>query len=298
MGEAENWLRQQLKHHYDEGESMEMAAIVMEHLTGQNRLQRVAQKEAQLQEQQLQLLNEINQRLQKNEPVQYILGEAYFGPLKLFVDTSVLIPRPETEELVRWVVEDVKAQGKPVFQPNGNEADKTTLLKILDVGTGSGCIALLLKHLMPLAEVWGCDASDAALNIARRNGSELDIRVDFVPLDFLDAAQQVQLPTVDIIVSNPPYIPLRDKETMQPNVVAHEPHLALFVPDNDALIFYKALAQFGKERLYAGGAIYVEIHEALGAEVVALFEKEEYKNVLIKKDMQGKDRMVKAEKLS
>ena len=298
MGEAENWLRQQLKQHYDEGESIEMAAIVMEHLTGQNRLQRVAQKEAHLQEQQLQLLHEINQRLQKNEPVQYILGEAYFGPLKLFVDTSVLIPRPETEELVRWVVEDVKAQGKPVFQPNGNEADKTTLLKILDVGTGSGCIALLLKHLMPLAEVWGCDASDAALNIARRNGSELDIRVDFVPLDFLDAAQQVQLPTVDIIVSNPPYIPFRDKETMQPNVVAHEPHLALFVPDNDALIFYKALAQFGKERLYAGGAIYVEIHEALGAEVVALFEKEEYKNVLIKKDMQGKDRMVKAEKLS
>lgn len=298
MGEAENWLRQQLKQHYDEGESMEMAAIVMEHLTGQNRLQRLAQKEAQLQEQQLQLLNEINQRLQKNEPVQYIMGEAYFGPLKLFVDTSVLIPRPETEELVRWVVEDVKAQGKPVFQPNGNEADKTTLLKILDVGTGSGCIALLLKHLMPLAEVWGCDASDAALNIARRNGSELDIRVDFVPLDFLDAAQQVQLPTVDIIVSNPPYIPLSDKETMQPNVVAHEPHLALFVPDNDALVFYKALAQFGKERLYAGGAIYVEIHEALGAEVVALFEKEGYKNVLIKKDMQGKDRMVKAEKRS
>jgi release factor glutamine methyltransferase len=296
MGEAEIWLRQQLQQHYDKSESGNIAAMVMEHLTGSNRLQRVSQNEDTLSDQQLHQLSEISQRLQKFEPVQYVLGEANFGPLKLFVDRSVLIPRPETEELVHWIVEEVKASGKPVFHQARTEADKTTLLKILDVGTGSGCIALLLKHLMPLAEVWGCDASDAALTIARQNGSELDIRVDFVGLDFLDAAQRKQLPTVDIIVSNPPYIPLQEKESLQPNVVAHEPHLALFVPDNDDLLFYKALAQFGHDRLYEGGAIYTEIHEDKGKAVAALFEKEGYKNVVVKQDMQGKDRMVKAEK--
>lgn len=294
MGEAEIWLRKQLAQQYDESERINIAALVMEHLTSQNRLQRITQKEAPLSVQQLHELTDMEKRLQKAEPVQYILGEAYFGPLKLFVDASVLIPRPETEELARWVEEDVKVQGKPVFQQQGTEADKTDLLKILDVGTGSGCIALLLKHLMPLAEVWGCDASDAALNIARRNGSELDIRVDFVGIDFLDAAQRVQLPTVDIIVSNPPYIPVQEKGSLPTNVVAHEPHLALFVPDDDALVFYRALAQFGKQRLYAGGAIYAEIHENLGEAVIALFKSEGYSKVDLRKDMQGKDRMVKA----
>ena len=295
-GEAEVWLRSQLQHLYSEGESSQMAHMVMEHLTGSNRLQRMELKNQPLTVEQLQQLNQIEQRLATHEPVQYILGEAYFGNLKLYVNKDVLVPRPETEELVHWVVSDVKESGKPVFNGAKNDADKTDLLKILDVGTGSGCIALSLKAQMPLAEIWGCDTSDAALTVARRNGSELDIRVDFVGLDFLDAAQRHQLPTVDIIVSNPPYIPLTEKETMQPNVVAHEPHRALFVPDNDALIFYKALAQFGKDRLYAGGSIYAEIHENLGTDVVQLFEKEGYQNVQLKKDMQGKHRMVKAVK--
>lgn len=294
MGEAENWLRRQLELQYDAGESQQMAAMVMEHLTGYNRLQRMAKMEEQLTTEQQENLNQLDQRLQKAEPVQYVLGEAHFGPLTLFVDASVLIPRPETEEVVHWVVTDVKAAGKAVFQQNGNEADKTNELKILDVGTGSGCIALLLKHQMPLAEVWGCDASDAALNIARRNGAELNIRVDFVGLNFLDAAQQVQLPTVDILVSNPPYIPQEEKESLAPHVVAHEPHMALFVPDNDALIFYKALAHFGKFRLYPGGSIYVETHEDKAGDVAHLFEAEGYEKVTIKKDMQGKNRMVKA----
>lgn len=146
---------------------------------------------------------------------------------------------------------------------------------------------------MPKAEVWGCDVSEKALNVARRNGSALDIRVDFQGMNFLDEAQQKQLPLVDIVVSNPPYIPFYNKEHMNPNVVNHEPHTALFVPNDDALLFYKALAQFGKQRLYKNGSIYVEIHEDLGHDVVTLFEKEGYVNVELKKDMQGKDRMVK-----
>jgi release factor glutamine methyltransferase len=213
--------------------------------------------------------------------------------LKLFVDRNVLIPRPETEELVDWVISDVKQKGLDVFNKNATAADKTSLLKILDVGTGSGCIALALKSAMPLAEVWGCDSSDEALNVARRNGSALNIRVDFQGVDFLDPAQQRLLPSVDVIVSNPPYIPLRDKHTIQPNVMDYEPHQALFVPDEDALVFYRALADFAMNRLHAGGNIYMEIHETLGNDVAELFKEQGYTNVELRKDMQGKDRMVK-----
>jgi release factor glutamine methyltransferase len=296
LGEAELWLRQQLQSVYDESESGNIAAWVMEHLTGLDRMERREIAEEPLVVEQLHHLTGIVQRLQAHEPVQYVLGEVYFSGLKLYVDKAVLIPRPETEELVEWIVADVKKAGLDVFQRGPSEADETTQLKILDVGTGSGCIALALKNKMPKAEVWGCDASDEALNVARRNGSDLDIRVDFVGVNFLEEDQRHQLPTVNIIVSNPPYIPLKDKESMQPNVVAHEPHLALFVPDNNALVFYEALAQFGQTRLYDKGAIYVEIHEDSGNDVVQLFQSYGYTQVELKKDMQGKDRMVKAKK--
>lgn len=180
------------------------------------------------------------------------------------------------------------------FERGPMQADVTKQLKILDVGTGSGCIALALKKEMPKAELWGCDISEEALNVARRNGSALDIRVDFQGLNFLDEAQQKLLPTVDIIVSNPPYVPLKDKGQMHLNVVDHEPHTALFVPDNNALVFYKAIADFAKKRLYEGGSIYMEIHEGLGSEVARLFRQKDYANVELRKDMQGKERMVKA----
>jgi release factor glutamine methyltransferase len=194
--------------------------------------------------------------------------------------------------LVDWVLKDIRASGKNVFEQAPNKADETTELKILDVGTGSGCIALALKKNMPKAEVWACDISDDALNVVRRNGSELDIRVDFVGLNFLDKSQTRQLPTVDIVVSNPPYIPLNDKEKMHPNVVDYEPHTALFVSNEEAVIFYKALAEFGKDRLYKNGSIYAEIHEDLAKEVIDVFEKEGYK-VELRKDMQEKNRMIK-----
>jgi release factor glutamine methyltransferase len=207
-----------------------------------------------------------------------------------------LIPRPETEELVEWIIHDVKSSGKDVFKRRPMEADETTQLKILDVGSGSGCIALALKKAMPKAEVWGCDVSEEALNIARRNGSTLDIRVDFQGMNFLDPAQQKHLPAVDIVVSNPPYIPLSDKGGMNPNVVAHEPHTALFVPDEDALVFYKALAQFGKHRLHRNGSMYMEIHEDLGKDVVNIFRQEGHNDIELRKDIQGKDRMVRVVK--
>jgi release factor glutamine methyltransferase len=278
---------------YDGREATSIASMVMENVTHLTRVDRLTKKDEPLGVQQLHHLTEIAQRLAQHEPIQYVLGECFFHGLKLYVNNQVLVPRPETEELVEWIISDVKASGKNVFERKEGEADETTQLKILDVGTGSGCIALALKKAMPKAEVWGCDVSDEALNVARRNGAQLDIRVDFQGINFLDEAQQKSLPTVDIIISNPPYVPEKDKTTMRQNVLAHEPHTALFVQDDDALVFYKALAIFGHKRLYENGCIYVEISENAGEETARIFKEAGYQQVEIKKDIQGKDRMVK-----
>lgn len=293
--EAEHYIREQLKEIYEEQESANIAALLIEHCTSLFKTERVSKKQEPLSSHQIEQIHKGLERLINHEPIQYIMNKAWFYRMELYVDKNVLIPRPETEELVQWIVDDVKASGKDVFIRKPMEADETTQLKILDVGTGSGCIALALKKTMPKAEVWGCDVSEEALNVARRNGSLLDIRVDFQGLNFLDEGQQKLLPTVDIIVSNPPYVPTKDKEQMHANVVDHEPHTALFVPDNDSLIFYKALADFGKKRLYANGSVYMEIHEALGQDVIYLFKQNGYTNIELRKDMQGKERMIRAE---
>jgi release factor glutamine methyltransferase len=295
-GEAESWLISRLETIYPLSESASIAALAMEHVTGLDRSARLPRREEALTPQQEDLLQDVAARLLEQEPIQYITATAWFYGLKLYVDRSVLIPRPETEELADWIIKDVLAAGLPVFQRKTNDADVTSVLKILDVGTGSGCIALALKNKMPLAEVWGCDVSEEALNVARRNGSGNNIRVDFQGVDFLDEAQQRLLPSVDILVSNPPYIPLRDKAGMQDNVLCYEPHTALFVPDEDALLFYRALARFGRKRLHDGGSIYLEIHEDLGQAVQELFTNEGYGSVEIRMDMQGKERMVKVRK--
>lgn len=290
---AEQYLKQQLAEIYDEQEAENIAQLVLEDICGFNKTERILNKEKVLTETEVQKLNAYVSVLKNYEPVQYVLGKSWFYGMELFVNNSVLIPRPETEELVDWIVKDVKAAGIDVFENKATKADETKQLKILDVGSGSGCIALALKKAMPRAEVWGCDISDEALTVARRNGSALDIRVDFQAVNFLDVAEQKSLPTVDILVSNPPYIPQKDITTMHKNVVEHEPHLALFVPDNDPLIFYKALLSFAGNRLYENGSIYMEIHEDLSNEVVQLFDNAGFATE-VKKDMQGKNRMVKA----
>ncbi len=298
LQEASHSLQTSLSAIYDPTEAAAITILALEHLTGLSRSEQSLHKTRALSLEQEAALAEVSVRLLQHEPVQYIMNKAWFYGMELYVDQDVLIPRPETEELVDWIVKDVKAEGVRVFERQPAQTDKTATLKIMDVGTGSGCIALALKKAMPLAEVWGCDFSDRALNIARRNGSELDIRVDFQSVNFLDPAQQKHLPTVDIIVSNPPYVPLSDKDSMQPNVVQFEPHMALFVDNNDPLLFYRAIAQFGKHRLHAGGTIYLEIHENLAKEVVSLFSREGYSNIEVRTDMQGKERMVKARRIT
>lgn len=296
LAAAERYIRNSLESIYPTNEAVIMADMLLEHFTSFSKGDRLMNKEADLTQEQEVAIHKGVERLLKHEPIQYILNKCWFYGMELFVDPSVLIPRPETEELVAWIINDVRSAGYNVFSRGTADADETDLLKILDVGTGSGCIALALKKAMPQAEVWGCDLSEEALNVARRNGSALDIRVDFQGLNFLDQLQQKQLPTVNILVSNPPYIPIRDKDLMNKNVVEHEPHTALFVPDEDPLIFYRALAKFASHRLHENGSIYMEIHEDLGNDVVRLFSDEGYNKIELRKDMQQKNRMVKVSK--
>lgn len=296
LAAAERYIRNSLESIYPTNEAVIMADMLLEHFTSFSKGDRLTNKEADLTQDQEVAIHKGVERLLKHEPIQYIMNKCWFYGMELFVDPSVLIPRPETEELVAWIINDVRASGYNVFSRGTADADETDLLKILDVGTGSGCIALALKKAMPQAEVWGCDLSEEALNVARRNGSALDIRVDFQGLNFLDQLQQKQLPTVNILVSNPPYIPIRDKDLMNKNVVEHEPHTALFVPDEDPLIFYRALAKFASSRLHENGSIYMEIHEDLGNDVVRLFSDEGYNKIELRKDMQQKNRMVKVSK--
>ena len=253
---------------------------MIESITKLPRSERIIKRDDALSNAQKNLLESSIFRLQKHEPIQYIINEAWFAGMRFYVDKNVLIPRPETEELVEWVVEEYRMQNAE--------------LRILDVGTGSGCIAITLKNKLPGAEVWACDISDQALNIARINADALHATIDLVPLNFLDPDQRQQLPGIDVIVSNPPYVPQNERVEMKKNVVEYEPSTALFVTDDDPLIFYKAIAEFGREKLNKGGSIYAEIHEDLGQAIKYLFLSEGYQTVQLKKDLQQKDRMIKA----
>jgi release factor glutamine methyltransferase len=278
-------LQSQLQTIYAEREASNIVHLVMEFITGQKRIDRLMNSDKEIDADEAAAFKNITPRLLNHEPVQYVLGEAWFYGMPLKVDANVLIPRPETEELVQWIIETVKDWPQPA---NRN-------YKIMDVGTGSGCIAIALKKNLPeYFESWACDKSDGALTLARQNADEQKALVDFVGMDFLDAPQRMQLPHIDIIVSNPPYIPMKGQKEMDANVLNFEPAMALFVPDEDPLLFYKALADFGKQKLQSNGYLFVEIHESLGKAVTDLFKAEGYKEVVLKKDMQGKDRMVRS----
>jgi release factor glutamine methyltransferase len=219
-------------------------------------------------------LEEWAKRVNANEPVQYIIGEADFYGRRFKVNPSVLIPRPETELLVHEVIQE--KQNAPAF---------------LDVGTGSGCIAITLKLEIPKAEVYAVDVSIDALNAAKENAKVLQADIKFIHGDFL---HEVSFPKLDIIVSNPPYIKESEKDSMKSNVLSHEPHLALFVPNEDPLLFYKAIASKSKALLKPDGSVFVEINEQYGKEVKGLFEQSGFNAVKIIKDLDGKDRIVSA----
>ena len=221
-------------------------------------------------------LETVFDELRSWRPVQYIVGKADFADMELTVREGVLIPRPETEELVDWVAREAKEGAH-----------------ILDVCTGSGCIAIALKRMVPRSEVWAMDISEDALAIARENGAEYAPEVRFVEGDALaDYSVHFEGVTFDVIVSNPPYIPDSDRALMRPNVLEHEPDLALFVEDSDPLIFYRAIAQTGRKMLKADGCLYFEIYESLVEEMVAMLEREGYTDIVVREDFRGKPRMI------
>ncbi len=217
------------------------------------------------------------QQLLQHKPIQYVLGEAWFYHFKLKVNEHVLIPRPETEELVEQLIKDRKS--------------KLTDPAILDIGTGSGCIPIAIKKNLPAAIITAIDISENALSLASENAALHHAKIQFTRLDFLDELQWPNLPMFDIIISNPPYIPVREKEKLAKNVTDYEPHLALFVPNKSPLIFYEKIVAFGKLHLLHNGRIYLETHEDYAADVASLF-KPHYESVNVMKDMQGKERMV------
>ncbi|MFT4018482.1 MAG: peptide chain release factor N(5)-glutamine methyltransferase [Agriterribacter sp.] len=266
---------------YDKRESENIADLVMEKITGLRRMERVLKKETELTTQQEKAVAQYSAELLQHKPVQYVLKEAWFYGLCFLVVEYVLIPRPETEELVDWIIKDAKLLPSP---PSA----------ILDIGTGSGCIPVALKKELTTPVITAIDISSEALSIAKKNADDNNVNIDFLLVDVLNEEQLDTLPVFDIIVSNPPYIPVTDMAEMRENVLNFEPHTALFVPNEDPLLFYKAIAKFATSHLNASGKVYVEIHEAQGEAVKRIFEERGLSNCVIKKDMQGKDRMVRA----
>ncbi len=271
----------QLYEVYDNREAANIADMVIEHVTGQRKIERIVYKDLPVNEQQQVQLEKFAGQLLQHRPVQYVLGEAWFMKMKLRVNESVLIPRPETEELAEWIINDIKKSGNKE-------------VSLFDIGTGSGCIPIAVRKKIPEVAVSAIDVSDDALQVAILNSIEQNVLVDFLHLDFLNEEEWNRLGKYNIIVSNPPYIKQSEEARMQNNVLKYEPHVALFVPDEDALIFYKAIVKFSTVHLKPGGSVYVEINEALGEDVVKLFKENDFQEVVLKKDMQGKDRMVKA----
>ncbi|MGA1226533.1 MAG: peptide chain release factor N(5)-glutamine methyltransferase [Tamlana sp.] len=214
--------------------------------------------------------------LKKHKPIQYIIGETEFYGLPFQVTEDVLIPRPETEELVKWVIKNA----------NYNEP-----IHILDVGTGSGCIAIALAKNLPNAKIYALDVSADALKIAKQNAELNNVKIEFFKADILKIKKINNL-NFDVIVSNPPYVREQEKELMKPNVLENEPHLALFVKDSNPLLFYEAISQFTVDNLSKKGMLFFEINEYLGRDMIALM-KAHFSNIELKQDIFKKDRMIK-----
>ena len=270
---------------YDDREAATIAAMVMEFVTGKSKMDRWLQKNELLSIENLKSLEKYSKELLTGKPVQYVLGEAWFAGLCLQVNEHTLIPRPETEELVNlcanWAAANMMQHAS---------------LKILEVGTGSGCIAIALQQKMPAAIITAIDISAEAIEVATINAAKYNAPIQFKTLDFLDEANWPEMGNYDIIISNPPYIADIEKESMAGHVLNFEPHTALFVRDNDPLIFYSALANFGNKYLNKNGALFVEINQALGLQTQDVFEQKNY-TTLLKKDLFENDRMIVATKL-
>lgn len=272
-----NYIKESLAGLYSPNEITFLTQIVIENVTDLSIPMIISDKNRKITINQQKRIEEIIERLKKSEPIQYILGEAQFFDLKFKVNKDVLIPRPETEELVELIIED-------------NQDNRA--VKILDIGTGSGCIAISLAKYLNNLTVSAWDVSESALIVAAENACTNNVNVDFQKVDVLGCIPAQQ--KYDLIVSNPPYVLDSEKRAMDNNVLRYEPHLALFVEDNEALIFYERIASIAQGLLNKGGRLYFEINEQKGQETVNMLEDKGFSKVSIKKDISGKDRIVTA----
>lgn len=279
-------LKAELKNSYSDSEIRTFGMLILEKITGFSRTQLLVNKEFRLNNEQNQLASQYLERLKNHEPIQYILGETEFCGLKFKVNPGVLIPRPETEELVEWILTDLppnplKGEENPPFGGWGG---------FLDIGTGSGCIAVALKKKFPSANVSAMDISPEALVLAKENATLNRVDIEFIQDDILHPSATDR--KWDVIVSNPPYIPHAGKAEMTAGVLDFEPHLALFVPDDDPLLFYRRIAAFALEHLTSQGRLYFEIHQSLGRQCCLLLESMGFRSVELRKDLSGNDRMI------
>lgn len=269
---------------YEPNEIEALTLLTLSEITGSSKAQLKAFPERQLTIEQSKSITTMLTRLQTGEPLQYILGYTEFYGLPFKVNPSVLIPRPETEELVEWILSSVDSKGLAV----GN---------ILDIGTGSGCIPISLKKHLPQANVSTVDISANAINTAKENAALNNVEISFVEDDILNPSSQSLLNNhYSLIVSNPPYVTMHDKTRMHHNVTDFEPHTALFVPEDDPLVFYKAITDFALKTLQPEGLLFFEINESLGNETVELLKDKGFKNIELRKDMSGRDRMIRAQR--
>ena len=277
LQEIKTFLKQKLSSKIDAVELTSLIGMLIEAVTGWNRMQQIVNVNTELTKEQQAVLENYAQQLLGGKPIQYILGKAWFMGNELMVNEHVLIPRPETEELVEWIISYASIMNKP--------------LSILDIGTGSGCIPIALKLALPNCTLTGLDISKDALAVAEINANNLKATVEWIEQDILNTAALDT--SYDIIVSNPPYIPLREKKDMQEQVLNFEPSIALFVSNEDPLIYYKAIAKIGKQNLSKNGQLFFEIHFDKGKAILALLDELNY-HAELRQDSFGKNRMIRA----
>lgn len=291
----------QLVSTYDKDEIDSFFFMILEHLHQKKRIDFTLNPDFEIENESE--WNAIITELRQEKPIQYILGEAWFYGLPFKVTESTLIPRPETEELVEWIIESLKFKVKSQknIEPSlSHRAESRCELSILDIGTGTGCIPIALKTNLPEAEVFAIDVSEKALEIAKQNARQNKTNINFIQTDILQVedflslrAESRSLSKLDVIVSNPPYVRNLEKVEIKKNVLDYEPHLALFVEDNDPLIFYRKMAELALQSLKPNGLLFFEINQYLGQETVEMLQQLGYKNIELRKDLMGNDRMIK-----
>lgn len=266
---------------YSPHEAFQFVWLLFEHLHGWSKTDLMLHDHTKLTVSDHLFVQKALERLKNHEPIQYIIGETEFYGMPFFVDNSVLVPRPETEELVEWILQSA-------------EPNKT--LNILDIGTGSGCIAISLAKNLPKARVSAWDVSNDALQTAVKNADRNQVKVDFSQRNILTISPS-EAEKFDLIVSNPPYVRSSEKLEMHNNVLDYEPHLALFVDDDDALLFYRKITEFASESISPGGMLFFEINRAFGEATKELVTGLGFKNTELRKDLSGNHRMIKAYKV-